>query len=60
LEAVHGTGQPGVQSITVDGLVFRWLVRHRPTYCQALGWSPLTFVAELADESAARLVVATF
>ena len=48
----------GARRITVDGLVFRWLVRRRPTYCQALGWSPLTFVAELAGESGSLLVVA--
>jgi hypothetical protein len=48
----------GSRRIAVDGLVFRWLVRRRPTYCQALGWSPLSFVVELADESGARLVVA--
>jgi hypothetical protein len=48
----------GSRRIVVDGLVFRWLVRRRPTYCQALGWSPLTFVAELLDESGAPLVVA--
>jgi hypothetical protein len=48
----------GSRRIVVDGLAFRWLVRRRPTYCQALGWSPLTFVAELLDESGALLVVA--
>jgi hypothetical protein len=29
----------GSRHIAVDGLVFRWLVRRRPTHCQALGWS---------------------
>ena len=48
----------GSRRIVVDGLVFRWLVRRRPTYCQALGWSPLTFVVELLDGSGALLVVA--
>jgi hypothetical protein len=48
----------GSRRIAVDGLIFRWLVRRRPTYSQTLGWSPLTFVAELADEPGARLVVA--
>jgi hypothetical protein len=48
----------GSRRIVVDGLAFRWLVRPRPTYCQALGWSPLTFVAELFDGSGAVLVVA--
>ena len=48
----------GSRRIVVDGLEFRWLVRRRPTYCQALGWSPLTFVSELLDGSGALLVVA--
>ncbi|MEU4220947.1 hypothetical protein [Actinoplanes sp. NPDC026623] len=48
----------GSRRIVVDGLAFRWLVRRRPTYCQALGWSPLTFVVELLDEPGALLVVA--
>ena len=48
----------GSRRIVVDGLAYRWLVRPRPTYSQALGWSPLTFVAELLDESGAPCVVA--
>jgi hypothetical protein len=28
--------------ITVDGQPYRWLVRGKPTYCQSMGWSPLT------------------
>ena len=48
----------GSRRIVVDALVFRWLVRRRPTYCQANGWTPLTFVAELHDESGAPLMVA--
>jgi hypothetical protein len=51
VEAAHGTAPQGSRRIAVDGLVFRWLVRGRPTYCQALGWSPLTFVAELAADN---------
>lgn len=35
--------------ITVDGVTYRWRVRHRRTYCQDMGWSPLTFAAELAN-----------
>jgi hypothetical protein len=34
--------------ITVDGVPYRWRVRHRPTYCQGQGWPPLTFAAEHA------------
>jgi hypothetical protein len=39
-------------------LCFRWLVSRRPTYYQANGWTPLTFVVELRCESGASLVVA--
>jgi len=48
----------GSRRIIVDGLEYRWLVRRRPTYCQALGWSPMTFVAELVDQPGAVLVMA--
>lgn len=48
----------GSRRIVVEGLVFRWVVSRRPTYCQGLGWSPLTFVAELLDESGSLFVVA--
>jgi hypothetical protein len=32
--------------ITVNGAVYRWKVRHRPTYSQANGWTPLTFALQ--------------
>jgi hypothetical protein len=47
----------GTRSISVDGVAFRWKVRGKPTYAQGLGWSPLCFVAELAEGAGARLVV---
>lgn len=47
----------GTRRIVVDGVGYRWNLRGRPTYCQALGWAPLTFVAELAERPAAVLVV---
>ncbi|MBO2464649.1 hypothetical protein J4709_44475 [Actinomadura sp. LCR2-06] len=47
----------GSRRITVAGLEFRWKVRGRPTYDQALGWTPLTFAAERAAEPGALLVV---
>jgi hypothetical protein len=46
------------RQITVDGVLFRWTVRRRPTYSQGLGWTPLTFVVEHAQQPGARLVVA--
>jgi hypothetical protein len=47
----------GSRQITVDGVAFRWKVRGRPTYSQANGWTPLTFVAEHAERPGALLVV---
>lgn len=46
----------GSRRITVDGVQFRWMIRRRPTYSQALGWSPLRFVVERAEEPGACLV----
>lgn len=43
--------------IVVGGRGYRWKVRHRPTYCQGNGWTPLMFVVELAERPASRLVV---
>ncbi len=47
----------GSRRITVEDVTFRWAVRRRPTYCQATGWSPLTFVVEQAEHRGALLVV---
>ncbi|MEW2357492.1 hypothetical protein [Spirillospora sp. NPDC029432] len=47
----------GSRRIVVDGVEFRWKVRSRPTYCQAMGWSPLTFAVQQADAPGARLMV---
>ncbi|MEV6373729.1 hypothetical protein [Micromonospora musae] len=48
----------GSRRIVVDGNGYRWLVRRKPTYCQALTWSPLSFAAERADlPGGAALVV---
>lgn len=46
----------GSRKITVDGVVYRWSVRRRPTYCQALGWSPLSFVVEREEQPGALMV----
>lgn len=43
--------------ITVDGVTYRWKVRHRPTYHQGNGWSPLTFALEHAQSPGSVLVV---
>lgn len=36
----------GARSIVVDGTPFRWRVRSKPTYSQALADSPLTVAVE--------------
>lgn len=46
----------GSRRITVEGTQFRWKVRARPTYGQGLGATPLTFVAERAEQPGALLV----
>jgi hypothetical protein len=47
----------GSRLITVDGAVFRWRVRHKPTGGQGDNWSPLTFAVERAEEPGGVLVV---
>lgn len=49
----------GSRRIVVDGTVYRWRLRGRPTYFQGLAWSPCTFAVEHADTPAAALVVTT-
>lgn len=49
----------GSRLITVDGTVYRWAVRAKPTYCQALGWRPLTFAVEHAHTPGRTLSVET-
>ncbi|MFV2195562.1 hypothetical protein [Nocardiopsis sp. LOL_012] len=49
----------GSRHITVDGTGYRWRVRRRPTYAQALCEFPMTFAVELAEEPGQTLVVAT-
>ncbi|MEU6430197.1 hypothetical protein ABZ860_30265 [Microbispora sp. NPDC046973] len=40
----------GSRPITVDGVVYRWRIRRKPTYHQGNGWSPLTFAVQPAEE----------
>ena len=42
--------------IVVDNVIYRWTVRRRPTYNQGLA-APISFVVELLDEPAGRLLV---
>jgi hypothetical protein len=47
----------GSRKIMVDGRRFRWFVRRKPSYSQALGESLLSFAVELADQPAQVLHV---
>ena len=49
----------GSRRIVVDGVTYRWRVRHKPTYCQGNGWTPLTFAVENATTPGTTLVVQT-
>src|SRR5690349_21287928 len=52
-------GAKGSRSIVVDGLPYRWKVRHKPSYAQLLGNSDLVFAVERSDISGQVLVVDT-
>ena len=47
----------GSRCVAVGKVEYRWRVRSRPTYCQALGWSPLTLAVEQANSRGSVLVV---
>ncbi|MEU7742861.1 hypothetical protein [Nonomuraea sp. NPDC049158] len=47
----------GSRLITVDGTIFRWRVRRKPTYCQGNSRGPMTFAVEVADVSGRALLV---
>jgi len=49
----------GSRRIIVDGSAYRWMLRSRPTYSQALGQNPLTFSVELEHGGQTTLVVTT-
>ncbi|MGW4528516.1 hypothetical protein [Amycolatopsis sp. NPDC004378] len=48
----------GARRITVDGTDYRWTVRPKATYSQAIG-ATMTFAVELAGHPGATLVVDT-
>ncbi|WP_327691734.1 hypothetical protein OG870_31285 [Streptomyces sp. NBC_00461] len=52
-------GRKGARRIVVDGTDYRWRLRRRPTYLQALVWTPCTFAVEQADARGTTLVVIT-
>nr|WP_063817906.1 hypothetical protein [Herbidospora sakaeratensis] len=47
----------GSRLITVGGTVYRWRVRHKPTYCEGLCWGPLAFSVEHAERPGGVLKV---
>ncbi|MEV7731944.1 hypothetical protein AB0O75_07525 [Streptomyces sp. NPDC088921] len=49
----------GSRRIVVDGTVYRWRLRGRPTCFQGLAWSPCSFAVEHADTPGMTLVVTT-
>ena len=49
--------QKGSRRIVVRGIAYRWVVRPKPTYCQAMTWGPLSFAAELEVSGQSTLVV---
>ncbi|MFJ7063178.1 hypothetical protein ACIQVA_36905 [Streptomyces microflavus] len=49
----------GSRRITVDGRIYRWKIRRKPTYSQVLIWSPLTYAVEYEEAPGSTLVVTT-
>lgn len=49
----------GSRHIVVDGDTYRWRIRHKPSYGQGNGWTPLTFAVEDAAAPGTTLVVRT-
>jgi hypothetical protein len=49
----------GSRDIVVDGDTYRWRIRHKPSYSQGNGWTPLTFAVEDAAAPGTTLVVRT-
>jgi hypothetical protein len=47
----------GARQVVVEAVTYRWSVRPRPTYSQAIGTSPLSFAVELASSGGTTLVV---
>ena len=49
----------GSRRIVVDGIVYRWRIRHKPSYCQGLAWTSLNYAVEQVDSAGTVLVVKT-
>ena len=49
----------GCRSLIVNGIAYRWSVRRKPTYCQEMGWSNLSFAVEATSGGLCTLHVLT-
>lgn len=49
----------GSRNLVVDDVAYRWSVRRKPTYCQEMGWSNLSFAIEAASTGLCTLHVIT-
>ena len=47
----------GSRLLHLDGSVYRWRVRRRPTYCQGMGWGGLSFAVEDASHPGGSVLV---
>jgi hypothetical protein len=52
-------GRKGSRRIVVDGTTYRWRLRQRPTYDQALCDRPCTYAVQHAGTPGATLIVTT-
>lgn len=49
----------GSRRIVVDATPYRWIVRSRPSYCQGMAWTNLSFAVECETGGGSRLHVNT-
>lgn len=49
----------GSRRIVVDGTVYRWRIRRKPSYSQGLAETPLTYAIDQPDSGGTVLVVKT-
>ena len=49
----------GTRRISVDGEDYRWLIRKKPTYCQAAFASPMTIAVQCVQHPQKTLVITT-
>lgn len=47
----------GSRQIVVEGTIYRWRVRHKPTYSQANAWTNFVLAVEQAEARGSTLLV---